>query len=47
VQIGQSGQVLSSHYKDEWTDYLNGRSYAMQFRKVEAKSTVEFRPLAP
>jgi penicillin amidase len=44
VQIGQSGQVLSSHYRDEWTDYYNGRSYAMQFRKVEAKSTLEFRP---
>ena len=44
VQIGQSGQVLSSHYRDEWTDYLEGRSYAMQFGKVEAKSTLEFRP---
>jgi penicillin amidase len=44
VQIGQSGQVLSSHYRDEWTDYLNGRSYPMQFRTVQAKSTVEFRP---
>ena len=44
VQIGQSGQVLSSHYRDEWTDYLNGRSYPMQFRNVQAKSTLEFRP---
>jgi penicillin amidase len=44
VQIGQSGQVLSSHYRDEWTDYLNGRSYPMQFRTVQAKSTLEFRP---
>jgi acyl-homoserine lactone acylase PvdQ len=44
VQIGQSGQVLSSHYRDEWTDYLNGRSYPMQYGKVQTKSTLEFRP---
>jgi penicillin amidase len=44
VQIGQSGQPLSSHYKDEWNDYYNGHSYPMQFRKVHAKSTLELRP---
>jgi len=41
---GQSGQVLSSHYRDQWPDYYAGRSYPMQFGKVEAKSTLEFRP---
>jgi penicillin amidase len=44
VQIGQSGQPLSSHYKDEWPDYYIGRSYPMQFRAVEGKSTLQFRP---
>jgi penicillin amidase len=44
VQIGQSGQPLSSHYKDEWDDYYNGKSYPMQFRNVQAKSTLELRP---
>jgi acyl-homoserine lactone acylase PvdQ len=44
LPIGQSGQILSGHYKDQWDDYLAGRSYAMQFAKVEAKSTLEFRP---
>jgi len=44
VQIGQSGQIFSSHYRDEWTDYLNGRSYPMQFGSVDAKSTLAFRP---
>ena len=44
VQIGQSGQPLSGHYKDEWNDYYNGRSYPMQFQKVQAKSTLELRP---
>jgi penicillin amidase len=44
VQIGQSGHVLSSHYKDEWNAYYSGRSFPMQFRKIEAKSTLVFRP---
>jgi penicillin amidase len=44
IQIGQSGQPLSSHYKDEWDDYYNGRSYAMQYKQVQARNTLEFRP---
>lgn len=44
IQIGQSGEALSSHYKDEWAAYYNGRSYPMQFRKVQAKSTLELQP---
>ena len=44
LPIGQSGQILSTHYKDQWNDYLAGRSYPMQFEKVEPKSTLEFRP---
>jgi len=43
VQIGQSGQPLSSHYKDEWDAWYAGRSYPMEFDKVDAKSTLEFR----
>jgi len=41
--IGQSGQVLSSHYRDQWDDYYAGHSFPMQFRKIEAASTLEFR----
>ena len=44
VQIGESGQPFSSHYKDEWNSYYTGKSYAMQFGKVEAKSTLQFQP---
>lgn len=44
ITTGQSGQVLSSHYRDQWNDYYWGRSFPMQFGKVEAKSTLEFRP---
>ena len=44
LPIGQSGQILSSHYRDQWKAYFYGRSFPMQFGKVEAKSTLEFRP---
>jgi acyl-homoserine lactone acylase PvdQ len=45
VMTGQSGQVLSRHYKDQWPDYYNGQSYPMPFHNVQANSTLEFRPL--
>jgi penicillin amidase len=44
VLTGQSGQIFSSHYKDEWLDWYYARSYPMEFGKVEAKSTLAFRP---
>jgi penicillin G amidase len=44
---GQSGQPFSSHYRDQWNNYYWGRSYPMQFHKVQAKSTLEFRPQQP
>jgi penicillin amidase len=43
VTTGQSGQVLSSHYRDQWNDYYWGRTYPMPFDKVTG-STLEFRP---
>ena len=44
VQIGESGQIFSSHYKDEWASYYNGISFPMQFGTVEAKSKLRFEP---
>ena len=44
IPIGESGQIFSSHYEDEWGHYYSGRSYPMEFGKVEAKSRLEFRP---
>jgi penicillin amidase len=44
LPIGQSGHVLSRHYKDQWDAYYNGTSFPMQFRKVEVKSVLEFVP---
>ena len=42
VQIGQSGQIFSSHYKDQWQAWYDARSFPMQYRRVAAKSTLEF-----
>jgi penicillin amidase len=44
VDIGQSGQILSRHYKDQWGAYYAGRSFPMQFDKVEANDTLTVAP---
>ncbi len=44
LPIGQSGHILSSHYKDEWDAYYNGKSFPMQFNKVEVKDTLKIEP---
>ncbi len=44
ITIGQSGQVLSRHYKDQWDAYYAGRSFPMQFNKIDAKETLVFLP---
>jgi len=44
LPIGESGHVLSSHYKDQWDAYYNGTSFPMQYRKVDVKSVLEFVP---
>ena len=41
---GQSGQVLSRHYKDQWERYYNAQSFPMQFRKVEGKDVLTLAP---
>jgi penicillin amidase len=44
LTIGESGQFLSSHYKDQWDAYYVGRSFPMQFGRVEAKQTLVIDP---
>ena len=44
VVTGESGQVLSSHYKDEWDAWYRGYSFPMEFAAIKAASTLEFRP---
>ena len=41
---GQSGQVLSRHYKDQWDQYYNAASFPMQFGKIEAKDVLVLAP---
>ena len=44
IPIGQSGQVLSSHFKDEWERYYVGESFPMQYGKIDEKSVLELVP---
>jgi penicillin amidase len=41
---GQSGEVLSRHYKDQWEHYYNAQSFSMQFQKVDAKDVLTLTP---
>ncbi|MDE3168051.1 MAG: penicillin acylase family protein [Acidobacteriota bacterium] len=44
ITVGQSGQIFSRHYRDQWDDYYHLRSYPMEYGKVRAESTLQFRP---
>lgn len=44
IDIGQSGQILSRHYHDQWAAYYVGKSFPMQFDKVDAKDTLTVVP---
>ena len=44
ITIGESGEILSSHYKDQWDAYYAGLSFPMQFRKIDAKDTLVVDP---
>jgi penicillin amidase len=44
LPAGESGQILSGHYKDQWEAWQQGRGFPMQFGKVEAKSTLVVAP---
>jgi penicillin amidase len=38
ITIGQSGQILSKHYRDQWADYYVGRSRPMHFKNYSGKT---------
>lgn len=44
LATGESGHRLSSHYKDQWDAYLAGRSFPMQFGKIDAKNVLLIQP---
>jgi penicillin G amidase len=47
VVAGESGHVLSSHYKDQWEAYYYGRGLPMPFRKVDAEDVLTVTPARP
>ncbi len=44
ITIGQSGQILSSHWADQWKAYLAGKSFPFSFQEVRTKNRLEFVP---
>lgn len=44
ITIGESGQPLSKHYKDQWGAYYGATSFPMQFNKIDAKEVLTIRP---
>jgi penicillin amidase len=44
ITVGESGQILSRHYKDQWDSYYAGKSFPMQFDRVDAKETLVVMP---
>ena len=44
IMIGESGHRLSRHYRDLWDAYYAGRSFPMQYKKVEAGDTLTVSP---
>jgi penicillin amidase len=44
LATGESGQRLSSHYKDQWDAYYAGRSFPMPFAKVDAGEVLVVKP---
>jgi penicillin amidase len=43
LTLGQSGQVFSTHYSDQWDEYYTGRSFPRPFNTIEG-STLTFNP---
>lgn len=44
LATGESGQPLSSHYKDQWESFYSGKTFPMQFGKIDAKSVLTVTP---
>ena len=44
LTAGESGHILSGHYKDQWKAYQSGASFRLEFRTVDARETLSLRP---
>lgn len=45
ITAGESGQVLSKHYMDQWNAYYSAQSFPMEFDKVHASRVLTVAPL--
>ena len=44
ITLGESGNILSGHYWDQWDTFYYGHSLPMQFTHVEAKEVLRVTP---
>ena len=44
LTTGESGQVLSGHFKDQWEAYRDGIGLPLEFSRTGAKSTLTLQP---
>jgi acyl-homoserine lactone acylase PvdQ len=44
LPAGESGHLLSGHYKDQWKDYYDGRPRRVSFSKPEGVSVLRLQP---
>jgi penicillin amidase len=44
LTTGESGEVLSRHYKDQWESYRDGLGLPLEFSKTRVKSTLTLQP---
>ncbi len=45
LTVGESGHILSPHYKDQWSAYYLGTSYPMEFDHITNEKVLEIQPL--
>ncbi len=44
LPMGESGMVASKHYKDQWPAYYVGKSFPMEWERVDAKDELRVKP---
>lgn len=44
LMLGESGEVASPHYKDEWPAFYSGKSFPMEFDHINAKDILAVKP---
>ncbi|HEX4169391.1 MAG TPA: penicillin acylase family protein, partial [Bryobacteraceae bacterium] len=45
LTVGESGHVASRHYRDQWSQYYIGKSFPMEFEKVDAGDILRILPI--